>query len=188
MNKEILFITGNDEKFREFSEILFPIEIKREKIDLPELQDIPENIVKEKARIASAITKKTCFVDDTSLGFYAWKGLPGPYIKHFIKNIGNEKLAETLLKTSDNIEAEAICSIGYCEYGKNPVCFQGITKGKIVKPRGKGNFQGGWDPIFMPDEGKGKTFAEMTNQEKHAISHRKKAIEQLKKFLEKNEK
>lgn len=61
------------------------------------------------------------------------------------------------------------------------IYFEGIIKGKIVKPRGESNF--GWDPIFVP-EGFGKTFAEMGVEEKNKISHRKIVLEKLKKYIE----
>ena len=60
MKKEIIFITGNEDKFREFREILVSVKLIRKNITLPELQGTPEEIVKEKAKIAAkimAITK-----------------------------------------------------------------------------------------------------------------------------------
>ncbi|CAK5085866.1 unnamed protein product [Meloidogyne enterolobii] len=57
----------------------------------------------------------------------------------------------------------------------------GRTEGIIVEPRGSRQF--GWDPCFMPN-GFEKTFAEMTSEEKNKISHRGKALEKLKEFLE----
>jgi inosine triphosphate pyrophosphatase len=180
--KEILFITGNDDKFREFKEILKGFLIKRKKLDLPELQGTPEEIIKEKAKIASQITKKVCFVDDTSLCFDAWGDLPGPYIKHFIDQMGSKKLSETLLKTSKKITAKAITSIGYCEPSKKPVCIQGITKGKISLPKGNKNFKKGWDSIFIPN-GSTKTNGQMESFEKHKFSQRKKAIIKFEEFL-----
>ncbi|MGV8151558.1 MAG: non-canonical purine NTP pyrophosphatase [Candidatus Nanoarchaeia archaeon] len=181
--KQILFITGNEDKFREFKEIMLKISLKRKDLDLPELQGTPESIVKEKARIAAKITKKPCFVDDTSLCFNSWGGMPGPYIKHFLEYMGAEKLATTLIKTSKDITAKAITSIGYCEPKKEPVCIQGITNGKISLPKGNKNFKKGWDSIFIPN-GSTKTNAEMEPREKHIYSQRTKAIRLFEEFLE----
>ena len=58
----------------------------------------------------------------------------------------------------------------------------GIT-GTIVSPRGETTF--GWDPIFVPD-GHTQTFAEMPKDEKNKISHRRRAVDQLKAYLESN--
>jgi inosine triphosphate pyrophosphatase len=62
--------------------------------------------------------------------------------------------------------------------------FDGRTSGKIVLPRGPLDF--GWDPIFEPDEGKGKTYAEMSIQEKNAISHRSRSFAKLRSYLSEN--
>jgi XTP/dITP diphosphohydrolase len=58
----------------------------------------------------------------------------------------------------------------------------GRTPGKIVPARGPGTF--GWDPIFEPSEGEGGlTYAEMTKEAKDALSHRGRAVAQLKEYL-----
>ncbi len=183
--KEVIFITGNEDKFREFGEIIKSFKLIRENIDLPEIQATPEEIVKEKAKLACKMIGKSCFVDDTSLCFNDWNGLPGPYIKFSIKYMGAEKLAKTLLANSKDVTAKAITSIGYCEPGKEPVCIQGITEGKITMPRGNKNFKKGWDSIFIPN-GSDKTNGEMEPQEKHKYSQRTKAIRLFEKFLEGN--
>lgn len=182
MKKQILFITGNENKFREFKEIISSIEFRREKLDLPELQGEIEDIVKEKAKIAAQITKEACFVDDTSLCFDEWEGLPGPYIRDFIEKLGPEKLSKALLNSTGNISAKAITSIGYCEPGEEPICIQGITQGTISLPRGDKNFKKGWDTIFTPNGSK-MTNAEMEPEEKHIYSQRAKAIKKFETFL-----
>lgn len=183
--KEIIFITGNEDKFREFGELVKNAKLIREDIDLPELQGTPEEIVKEKSRLACNIIKKPCFVDDTSLCFNSWGGLPGPYIKHFLEYMGPDNLSNTLIKSSKDLSAKAITSIGYCEPGKEPICIQGITEGKISTPKGNKNFKKGWDSIFIPNGSK-KTNAEMESSEKHIYSQRTKAIRLFEEFLEKN--
>jgi inosine triphosphate pyrophosphatase len=184
MVKEIIFITGNEDKFREFGEIIKSVKLIRKNIDLPELQGTPEEIVKAKVKLACQIVKKPCFVDDTSLGFDEWGLLPGPYIKHFLEFMGHHKLAKALEHAGNN-SASAITSIGYCEPGKEPICVQGITRGKIVFPRGTNGFKKGWDSIFIPD-GSTKTNGEMESAEKHVYSQRTKAIRLFEKYLEEN--
>jgi len=61
---------------------------------VPELQGDAEEIAREKALIAFNQAKKPVLVEDTSLCFNAYKGLPGPYIKWFLANIGPEGLAK----------------------------------------------------------------------------------------------
>lgn len=185
MTKKIIFITGNEDKFFEFSELISTVKLERQNINLPELQGTPEEIVKEKAKLARQITGKPCFVDDTSLCFNSWGMLPGPYIKHFLGYMGPEKLSKTLISSSEDISAKAITSIGYCEPGKEPICVQGIVEGKIVMPIGEGGFKKGWSSIFMP-KGTDKTHAQMTLQEKILYSQRHKAIKLFEKYLEEN--
>ncbi len=59
--------------------------------------------------------------------------------------------------------------------------FDGRTLGKIVPARGPTDF--GWDPVFEPDEGAGLTYAEMEKTEKNCISHRYRALNQLREWI-----
>jgi inosine triphosphate pyrophosphatase len=177
----LYFVTGNKEKFKEVKGILQGFDVEQLDIDLPEFQGEPTEIVKEKAKLTCKRTKKAVFVEDTSLCFNALNGLPGPYVKDFIKKIGVPGLYELVSKFKDR-SAVAMVSIGYCEPGKSPFVFQGEVKGKIVSPRGGTRFQ--WDQIFMP-EGYDITFSQMSMGNKNKISHRKKAFEVFRAWLEK---
>ena len=176
----IYFVTSNKEKFREVQGILKGFDIEQIDVDLPELQGESNEIIREKAKLAAEKSNKTVFVEDTSLCFNALNGLPGPYVKDFIKKLTVPGLYE-LLKPYDDKSAFAIACIGFCEPGKEPVVFQGKVNGKIVSPRGDTRFL--WDQIFIP-EGFDKTFSEMTIEEKNKISHRKLAFEEFREWLE----
>ena len=85
--KVINFVSGNKNKLRELNEILSEnfkdIIVKQLDIDLPELQGIPEDIVRGKLKLAIEKSKGLegpVLVEDTSLCFNAYGGLPGPYI------------------------------------------------------------------------------------------------------------
>ena len=106
-------------------------------------------------------------------------GLPGPLIKWFLKTIKVEGLYH-IAESYNNFKAEAKTLIGYYNNGKIEF-FEGIIKGKIVKPTGPTDF--GWDSIFQP-EGFDKSFQQMTKQEKNQISMRKKSVEKLKEYLD----
>ena len=197
MSKIITFITGNENKLEEVRNILnyndsttstististisTTFEIKGMKIDLPEIQGSPENIIIEKCRVASEKVDGSVIVEDTSLCFNALCGLPGPYIKWFEDKIGLDGLNNLLMAYEDK-SAYVKCIFAYTEgKGKKIHLMTGITNGTIVSPRGKNNF--GWDPIFMP-EGYTETFAEMDSNTKNLISHRYKALQILNKFL-----
>ncbi|KAF8394194.1 hypothetical protein HHK36_020401 [Tetracentron sinense] len=146
-------------------------------ITVPELQGEPEDISKEKARLAANEVNGPVLVEDTCLCFNALKGLPGPYIKWFLQKIGHEGLNNLLMAYEDK-SAYALCVFSLA-LGPNmePVTFLGKTPGKIVPPRGPNDF--GWDPIFQPD-GYEQTYAEMPKEEKNKISHRSKALAQVK--------
>eukprot|EP01026_Neomeris_dumetosa_P012960 TRINITY_DN14504_c0_g1_i2.p3 TRINITY_DN14504_c0_g1~~TRINITY_DN14504_c0_g1_i2.p3 ORF type:complete len:126 (-),score=12.23 TRINITY_DN14504_c0_g1_i2:194-571(-) len=120
-------------------------------------------------------------VEDTCLCYNALKGLPGPYIKWFLDKTGHDGLVRILHGFEDKT-AYAQCIFAYCE-GPNfePQIFVGRTEGRIVSARGPKDF--GWDPIFQPD-GFELTYAEMEKATKNQISHRFKALEKLKEFLQ----
>jgi inosine triphosphate pyrophosphatase len=178
--KQIIIVTGNQHKLDEYKKILKEVNLKAEKIDLPELQGTVEEIVKEKAKLAAERIQKPCFVDDTSLSFNALGGLPGPYIKDFINRMKREDIVR-LLDSFEDKSAVARAAIGYCEPKKEPVVILGEVEGTIVMPRGDSNF--GWDPIFQPKE-YDKTFAEMQPSEKNKISHRLRAAEAFNIYLQ----
>ncbi|KAF9520883.1 hypothetical protein BS47DRAFT_1370326 [Hydnum rufescens UP504] len=187
----MLFVTGNANKLRETREILgadssSPFEIVNRKIDLAEIQGTTQDVSIEKCRRAAEIIGGPVITEDTALGFDALNGLPGPYIKWFLSEIGNEGLYK-LLDGFPTRSAAALCTYAYSPGpSKDPntppevFLFEGRTEGTIVLPRGLGRF--GWDPIFEV-KGSGKTYAEMTSEEKNVISHRSKAIGFLKTYL-----
>lgn len=177
---DLFFVTGNENKLREASQIL-GFEVKGVNIDLPEEQEIEvDKIIESKAKAAYEKTKQSVIVEDTGLYFEAMKGFPGALIKWVLKSVGNEG-AVKMLDGHENRKAYAKTSIGYFD-GNNFKVFSGIIKGEISsKPKGENGF--GWDMIFIPENHK-KTFAEMTDEEKNNISMRKIAFENLKKFLQ----
>lgn len=178
---KLYFVTGNKHKLEEAKKLLSGFDVEQITIDVPELQGESEVIAKEKARMACEKTGKTVFVEDTSLSFNAWNGLPGPYIRSFVEKIGIESFTKLLEGFSDKT-ATAMVSIGFCEPGKEPLVFQGSVQGTIVLPRGVDRFQ--WDRVFVP-EGEKRTYAEMSVEEKNEISHRKKAFDAFKAWLDK---
>ena len=69
-------------------------------------------------------------------------------------------------------------TVAYVATGRRAIVAEGVCEGTIAEePRGEGGF--GYDPVFVPTEGDGRTFAEMAAEEKHAISHRGRAFRAL---------
>lgn len=170
------FATKNENKLREVNDIL-GYSLEQINIDLFEPQGINvEDIVKEKAKDAFRKVGKIVLVEDTSLEFLAWNGLPGALIKWFLGTVGNEGILN-MLKNEINRKAIAKTAVGFFDGGQAHI-FVGILSGTISeKIRGNSGF--GWDSIFIPD-GYNKSFAEMTSIEKNSISMRKLALERMK--------
>ena len=173
------FVTSNPNKFRELSELL-ECNLSRTELDLQEIQttDLRE-LVKFKLRHAYVNVQAPVIVEDTSLYFEAWKGLPGPLVKYFLKNIGLSGMVRALDEFNNN-SASTSCCLGFTKDGKSMHLFEGKVKGNIVEPRGSQHF--GWDSIFLPT-GYRQTFGEMSSQEKHQISPRGVAAKKFKSFL-----
>uniref|UniRef100_A0A7N0TBE7 Inosine triphosphate pyrophosphatase n=1 Tax=Kalanchoe fedtschenkoi TaxID=63787 RepID=A0A7N0TBE7_KALFE len=178
LSRPVTFVTGNAKKLEEVRQILGnSIPFQSLKLDLPELQGEPEDISKEKARLAAKEVNGPVLVEDTCLCFNALKGLPGPYIKWFLQKTGHEGLNNLLMAYEDK-SAYALCIFSLAlGPGVEPLTFIGKTEGKIVPARGPNEF--GWDPIFQPD-GFEQTYAEMSKEVKNKISHRYRALARVK--------
>ena len=182
----ITFVTGNSKKLEEVTAILqkgspLPFTIGNQALDLPELQGEPDEIAREKGKLAAEAAKGPIMCEDTLLCFNALNGLPGPYIKWFLQKLGHEGL-NNLLAAYEDKSAYAQCLFALCAGPGQPVrLFDGRTPGKIVPARGDNQF--GWDPVFEPDEGGGGTYAEIPKDAKNAISHRGRALAQLREWL-----
>ena len=119
-------------------------------------------------------------VEDSGLLFKAWDGLPGALVKWFECSVGCEGMLK-MLQPFENRDATAVCCLAIHD-GKNIRIARGEINGTIAtKIRGSNGF--GWDVIFIPD-GYQRTFAEMLPGDKNAISHRKKALKNLKILLQ----
>ena len=174
---QVYFATGNKNKFKEAAMIFGP-GLRQKKIEIAEIQSLDvKKVAEAKAKAAFAKVKKPVIVEDTALYINSWKGLPGPLIAWFVRSMGIEKLCKL---AGPDRTAKAEACVAYYD-GKNMKVVSGAINGRIAfVPRGKDRFD--WDRIFIP-EGHGKTFAEMTLEEKNRISHRMKAFSQMSKYL-----
>ncbi|TDL30060.1 Ham1-like protein [Rickenella mellea] len=181
--KPLVFVTGNANKLKEVRAILSlgtPIEIESKDLDIPEVQGSTQDVAREKCRRAAELVSGACITEDTALCFKALNGLPGPYIKYFLKELGHDGLNK-LIVGFPTTDAWALCTFAYSPGpGAEPLLFEGRTDGRIVLPRGPKDF--GWDPVFEAEE-TGKTYAEMSIEEKNGLSHRYRALEKLRAHL-----
>lgn len=140
-----------------------------------------EEVSSAKAKQAFDAIRTPLIVDDSGLTVTAWNGLPGPLMVWFTDTVGIEGLLEMTASLKDR-RATATAVICYMDNNETHV-FRGDTHGTLAtEPRGDSGF--GFDPIFIPD-GSTKTFAEMSPEEKNNTSHRGKAAQAFKLFLEK---
>mmetsp|Transcript_14650 Transcript_14650/g.25032 ORF Transcript_14650/g.25032 Transcript_14650/m.25032 type:complete len:206 (+) Transcript_14650:53-670(+) len=184
----LTFVTGNAKKLEEVIAILgdsFPFRVVNKKVDLPELQGEPEEVSIEKCKLAAKEVNGPVIVEDTSLCYNALGGLPGVYIKWFLDKTGHDGLNKLLAGYEDK-SAYAQCVFSFAASPEStPEVFVGRTPGNIVPARGPTDF--GWDPVFEPSESKHRqTFAEMSKEEKNAISHRGRALAKLREFMMEN--
>ncbi|XP_028076131.1 inosine triphosphate pyrophosphatase-like [Camellia sinensis] len=129
--RPVTFVTGNAKKLEEVRAILGDsIPFRSIKLDLPELQGEPEDISKEKARLAAKRVNGPVLVEDTCLCFNALKGLPGPYIKWFLEKIGHEGLNNLLMAYEDK-SAYALCVFSLALGPEiEPITFMGKLQGR----------------------------------------------------------
>ena len=186
--KPLTFVTGNAKKLEEVKAILAkggcPFVVVNTKVDLPELQGEPEEVSREKCKLAVAQVKGPVIVEDTSLCYNALGGLPGVYIKWFLEKLGHVGLNNLLAAYEDkSAYAQCVFSLHTGVPGSEVVTFTGRTPGRIVPARGPTDF--GWDPVFQPD-GFEETYAEMDKGVKNTISHRGRAVEAMLQYLNTN--
>lgn len=92
-----------------------------------------------------------------------------------LQSVGTNGIAEIVRRFQQGT-AIALTAVGVSLPDGTTRFFEGTVQGRIVAPRGSGGF--GWDPIFQP-EGEGRTYGEMTAEEKNQTSHRAVAWKQV---------
>lgn len=190
--KKILVATNNQGKLKEIEEILKDYELLTLKdincqIEVVEDQDTFEGNAKKKAEEIAKITNLPCLADDSGICIEALEGWPGIYTSRFLgeKATDEEKNMAILEKMKElkgtERKAKVKCVMALYEKGKWKIG-KGEVEGRIAEQsRGERGF--GFDPIFELENG--KTYAEISSEEKNRISHRKRALENLVKQLTK---
>lgn len=192
---KILLATNNPHKIKEVKSILK----NTEELNILSLSDFglkteteeTGNTLEENAMLKAKATYMLlgipALADDTGLFVEALNGKPGVHSARYAgENSGYEKNNAKLLKMLNDVQEEmraAYFKTVLCFYkGENKYnFFEGVCEGRILtNPKGINGF--GYDPLFLPN-GKNKTLAEMTEEEKNEISHRRKSLETLKEYL-----
>jgi XTP/dITP diphosphohydrolase len=174
-SKPLCLITGNQGKADEFAALL-GVPITHTKLELTEIQALDVvDVASRKAREAFDVLAAPVFVDDTGFSVLAWQGLPGALIAWFLETVGNPGILSMAEGLSDR-RVEVKTAIGYADAAGVKV-FTGSVLGSLA-PEERGEHGFGYDAIFIPD-GYTKTFAEMSTEEKNAISMRKLAVQAM---------
>ncbi|KAK6041185.1 tRNA dimethylallyltransferase [Cooperia oncophora] len=127
--------------------VFCPAVVRAVDVDIDEYQGEPDYVAERKAKEAAEHVQGPILVEDTSLCFNAFKGLPGVYVKWFLKKLGPAGLYQ-MLAGYDDKSAYAQCIFAFTEGKGQPVhIFRGRCPGHIVSPRGPPDF--GWDPCFQ---------------------------------------
>lgn len=180
--KKITYVTGNWSKIMSAKNILEPlgIEVDNVKMETTEIQaDTVEEVAMHSAKEASDKLKCAVLKNDTGLYVEALGGFPGPYTHYVDERLGEDGLLK-LLEGVDNRNACFMEAFAYCEYGKDPVVFKSITKGRIATEK-SGIYGWSWDFIFIPD-GYDKTMGNYPDEERCYIWNTD-AYAELVKFL-----
>lgn len=189
--KEILIATGNAHKVEEFKEMLEPLgyQVKSLK-DLDQVIEIDEcgTTFEENSMIKAQTLHKAlgCAVmaDDSGIMVDAMDGAPGVYSARFMGEdtsyeIKNQYIIDQVAGKERG--AQYVCVISYVEEDGTATSYKGVVRGKIHEyPLGKNGF--GYDPIFYypPYE---TTLANVSEEKKHAISHRGIALRECVKYM-----
>lgn len=199
---KIIFATANAGKLREAAEVLGPgFEIVSPASlgiteDIPETGSTLQENSLQKARYLFERTGLPCFADDTGLEVDALGGAPGIYSARYAgpghdHQANMDKLLAELekLEIPDQVRnderfrrARFRTVVTLILADGEPRFFEGVCEGSIAREkRGTGGF--GYDPAFLPDAYPGRTLAEVSEEEKNAVSHRGRAIRAMAAWL-----
>jgi len=177
----VLLATGNAHKVTELQQILgTTVEVEAHDPDIEETGTTFEENALLKARALAAALGELVVADDSGIEIDHLGGAPGI---HSARWTDDGDWIPRVLRELDGVPAAGrtcryVCAAAAAWPDGREVVVRGEVEGVVVDaPRGDGGF--GYDPIVAPVEGDGRTFAEMSAAEKHAISHRARAFQAL---------
>ena len=184
---EIVLASDNRKKLSEMAEILgqgdFRLMTKAEAGFKDEVEETGTTFEENsfiKAKAVCDVTGKISVADDSGLTVDCLHGEPGVYSKRYAGDGATDSeridfLLKKIKETGSKDTSARFVSVITCVMPDGShFSVKGVCEGKIIfEKRGENGF--GYDPVFMP-EGSGKTFAEMTPDEKNAVSHRGRAL------------
>ncbi len=192
----LLLATHNEHKRRELARLLpvpgdgaeaWQLDVLPQEVELPpeDGETFAENAL-GKARAAAAVTGRASIADDSGIAAVALGGAPGVRSARYAGEHASdgENLAKLLHEAPAGSGLEYVCAIAYVDPASGEErLFHGRCAGKLAAdPRGERGF--GYDPAFLAEEGpEGLTMAELSDEQKDAISHRGRAARALFQWL-----
>lgn len=177
--------TANPHKVEEMRAILTPlgIELLERPLNAPDVEETEDTLEGNsllKARALVAATGVAAIADDTGLFVDALGGRPGVFSARYAGHDATyeENVVKLLTELRDvapprSAQFRSVIAVAYP--GGDWFCVEGVLKGAIsLAARGGGGF--GYDPVFEPDGSDRRTLAELTPDEKNAVSHRGRAL------------
>jgi len=186
---KVVLASANPDKAKEILEIVGPlgVEVLPRPSAVPEVDETADTLegnARLKAMAIATASGLPALADDTGLEVDFLGRAPGVHTARYAGVDATYADNVTLLLESlQGIPAEQrtarfITVAMVCWPDGREVLAEGIVRGRIaLEPLGARGF--GYDPVFIPDEGDGRTFAEMSDDEKHALSHRGRALRAL---------
>ncbi len=183
----LVLATANPDKARELAALLEGFDVSPRPASLPDVDETADTLegnARLKAAAVMHATGKPAVADDTGLEVDALGGRPGVFAARYAgPGATYADNVNKLLRELEGVPAERrtatfrTVAVALFPDGREVVA-EGRVTGTIAEaPRGEGGF--GYDPVFVPDGGDGRTFAEMTAEEKSAVSHRGRAVRAL---------
>ncbi len=190
---EFVLATANPDKAAEIAAILGGrVRLLPRPPEVPDVDEIGETLVDNarlKARALVEATGRPAIADDTGLEVDALDGAPGVHSARYAGQ--RATYANNVAKLLSALEGKGSAAERRARFvtvaaaawpGGEERVAEGAVNGRIAAaPSGEAGF--GYDPVFIPDEGDGRTFAEMTSDEKHVLSHRGRAFRALAELL-----
>jgi XTP/dITP diphosphohydrolase len=183
--------TANPDKTREIVELLPSCQLLPRPASVPEVEETGETLIDNavlKARALVDATGLPAVADDTGLEVDALGGAPGVHSSRYAgEHASYADNVAKLVAAMRDVPADRrqarfrTVAVALWPDGRKEIA-EGVVDGVIViEPRGRNGF--GYDPVFVPTDGDGRTLAEMTHEEKNAISHRGRAFAALARLL-----
>ncbi len=185
----VVLATANPDKVAEIAPLLAGFEVVPRPSALAEVEETADTLegnARLKAEAVCRFTGEAAVADDTGLEVDALGGRPGVWSARFAGDGATyadnvAKLLAAMEGVDDRRARFRTVALAAFPDGREVVA-EGTVEGRIdTAPRGAHGF--GYDPVFVPDDGDGRTFAEMTTAEKEAVSHRGRAFRTLARSL-----